>query len=118
MQRGLEAALGAKFRMRAPADVGQQAGRVTQSRVGGALLLEQRRDPAVEQVAMFGEATDAAPLFAGCADQRIHVAHVAGQVAMEHALAQPIGRNDEAFRAELAPDDRQQLRRVGQRGGA
>ena len=54
---------------------------------------------------MLGKAPDAAAFLARGADQRIHVAHVAGQIAMEHALAQPVGGDDQALRAEFARDE-------------
>ncbi len=69
VQRHLQPTLGAEIGIGVPAHIGQQTGRLADSLMR--LVREQRRDPVVEQVAMFGEATEQPPLLASRDDQRV-----------------------------------------------
>ena len=57
VQRHVDAALGAEIGMGGPGDVGEQAGGEAQPRAAR-VVVEGGRDPAVEQVAMLGEAAE------------------------------------------------------------
>ena len=71
VERDFDAAFGAELRIGAPADIGELAGGVAQPRGGGRVAVEQRREPAVEQVAMFGKAARPMPFLARRDGQRI-----------------------------------------------
>ena len=73
VKRHLDAAVGAEIGVGLPRDVGQQAGREPQP-PHRRRVVEQRRDPLVEQVAMLAEAMLAAAGVARLLDQRIDAA--------------------------------------------
>ena len=70
VQRHLDPAVGAEAGVRLPRDVGQQAGGEAQP-AHRRRVVEQRRDPIVEQVAVLAEAVLAAAGLARCLDQRV-----------------------------------------------
>ena len=77
VQRHLDAAVGAEAGVGLPRDVGEQAGGEAKP-AHRRRIVEQRRDPLVEQVAVLAEAVLAAAGLARRLDQRVDAAASAG----------------------------------------
>ena len=105
VQRHLDPAVGAEAGVGLPRDVGQQArGEAQPAHRGG--VVEQGRDPIVEQVAVLAEAMLAAAGLARRLDQRVEAPDARLELRIEQALANAEGRHDESRRLELVARER------------
>ena len=94
VKRHLDAAVGAEAGVGLPRDVGEQARGQAQA-AHRRRIVEERRDPGVEQVAVLAEAVLAAAGVARLLDQRVDAPNARLQLRIEQAFADAVGRNDE-----------------------
>ncbi len=109
-----EAALGAELRISAPPHVGEQAGRMANALPFVRVGREERRDPAIDMLAMTRETPLRVAFRPRRDEQRIFVAHCIGQRLEQQPFAQTKGGYREMRRLEARNDRAEQMRRIGQ----
>ena len=118
MQDAREAVAGAIVGMIAPGDVGQHHGSPAQALAPGLVFGEQGRDPLLELFPRRAETRFARGDLGGAGEQRIERLLAIGQLAVEPALAQAVGREHDLLRFGSGQQTLHHQRRDRQRAEA